>query len=74
VLVATGDEPFVYIAAGARSDAPSRLHYPVDETATRHGAGVSEATSSGKEAYAGFEFEDGSYREGDLPSFGSGPG
>jgi uncharacterized cupin superfamily protein len=69
VLVAAGDRPFVYIAAGSRSDAPSRLRYPVDETAQRHGAGVSEATSSGKEAYAGLEIEPGAYREGDLPVF-----
>jgi uncharacterized cupin superfamily protein len=73
VLVATGDGLFVYIAAGARSDAPSRLHYPVDETARRHGAGVSEATSSGKEAYAGLELENGPYREGDLPGFETRP-
>jgi hypothetical protein len=43
----------------------------VDETARRHGAGVAEETSTGKEVYSGFEFETGPYREGDLPQFGS---
>jgi uncharacterized cupin superfamily protein len=70
VLVATGDRPFVYVAAGARNDDPSRLVYPVDETALRHRAGVEKETTIGKEAYAGQTLEHGGYREGDLPDFG----
>jgi uncharacterized cupin superfamily protein len=69
VLVATGDVPFVDVAVGARHEGPSRLIYPVDETALRHGAGAAEETSSGKEAYAGHQIESGAYREGDLPGF-----
>jgi uncharacterized cupin superfamily protein len=73
VLVATGDVPFVYVAVGARPGGPSRLVYPVDETAIRHNAGVAEETSLGKEAYAKFELATGRYREGDLPLVESRP-
>ena len=40
VIVAAGSEPLVVIAVGARSEAGGLL-YPVDETALKHGAGVS---------------------------------
>jgi uncharacterized cupin superfamily protein len=71
VLVATGKEPFVYIAAGRRppEDERSRLVYPVDETAQKHGAGVAEETTEGRVAYEGVELADGSYRDGDLPDY-----
>lgn len=75
VLVGAGDGPFVYIAVGARRrDEPSRLVYPVDPVAQRHGAGVDEETRSGKEAYSRFGegfFRRGLYREGDLPDYES---
>ena len=67
VLVATGDDPLVYVAAGSR--AKRGVVYLVDEAAQKHGAGVSEETSKGHEAYAGFELSTGSYREGDLPDY-----
>jgi uncharacterized cupin superfamily protein len=71
VLVATGDEPFVYIAAGRRppEDEPSRMVYPVDKTARKHHAGVAEETTEGRKAYEGVEIADGAYREGDLPDY-----
>jgi hypothetical protein len=68
VQVATGNAPFVYVAVGSRPGGPSRLVYPVDETATRHNAGVAEETSFGREAYAKFDVLTGTYREGDLPA------
>ena len=70
MLVATGTEPFVYIAAGRRrpEDEPSRLVYLVDETARKHGA-VAEETTEGRVAYEGVELADGPYRDGDLPDY-----
>jgi hypothetical protein len=61
----------VYIAAGRRrpEDEPSRLVYPVDETARKHRAGVAEETTDGRKAYEGVELADGAYREGDLPDY-----
>jgi uncharacterized cupin superfamily protein len=67
VLVATGDEPLIYVAAGSR--AKRGVVYSVDETAQRYGAGVSEETTEGREAYAGFQLSTGSYRDGDLPDY-----
>jgi hypothetical protein len=52
----------------------SRLVYPVDPVAQRHGAGVDEETGSGKEAYARFGegyFRRSPYGEGDLPDYES---
>jgi uncharacterized cupin superfamily protein len=71
VLVATGTEPFVYIAAGRRrpEDEPSRLVYKVDEAAQKHGAGVADETTEGRIAYEGVELGEGPYREGDLPDY-----
>jgi uncharacterized cupin superfamily protein len=71
VLVATGTEPFVYVAAGRRrpEDEPPRLVFPVDATARRYGASVAEETREGKVAYEGYEIEPGSYREGSLPDY-----
>jgi hypothetical protein len=54
------------IAMGGRGK--PGLVYPVDETALRHGAGVSEETTDGDEAYAGTsEVVPTRYVEGDLP-------
>jgi uncharacterized cupin superfamily protein len=51
ITVGAGDGPCAILMLGARS--PDRTtHYPVDEVAARHGASVSRATDSGKEAYA----------------------
>jgi uncharacterized cupin superfamily protein len=70
VLVGTGDAPFVFFAVGARNEGASTV-YLVDETALRHGAGVEEEATSGKEAYVGVRWEPGPFREGTLPDFDS---
>ena len=51
IFVGQGDTPCVLLMVGTR---PGRktLHYPRDETALRHGAGVEESTPSPHEAYA----------------------
>ena len=44
------------------------LIYPVDDTALKHDAGVTEETPEGKVAYARFPAGGGrAYRDGDLP-------
>jgi uncharacterized cupin superfamily protein len=53
-IVATGDDPALVLAVGARKERGS-ARYPVDETALRHGAGVERATESAVEAYAARE-------------------
>jgi uncharacterized cupin superfamily protein len=53
-IVATGEEPALVFAVGARVERGS-ARYPVDPAAVRHGAGVEQATDSAAEAYARFE-------------------
>jgi uncharacterized cupin superfamily protein len=50
-IVASGDEPALILAVGARVEKGS-ARYPADETARRHGAGVDRDTASPAEAYA----------------------
>lgn len=50
VFVGAGDEPCTLLALGGRSG--GGVLYPVSELALRHGAGVEEATTSPREAYA----------------------
>jgi uncharacterized cupin superfamily protein len=52
-IVGAGDEPALVLAVGARKEKGS-ARYPVDAAAVRHGAGVTRATASAAEAYAGF--------------------
>ena len=55
VIIGAGSGPCVVIAVGARVDSvdnPDWGGYPVDETALKHGAGVTEATTVPEEAYA----------------------
>ncbi|MDQ2984690.1 MAG: cupin domain-containing protein [Actinomycetota bacterium] len=67
VLIGAGDRPCVVVAMGARNIPDHGLLYPVNETALKHGAGVEQETTQGKEAYAPFpQAEPGSYRHGDL--------
>jgi uncharacterized cupin superfamily protein len=67
VIVASGAEPLIVLAVGARNGR-NRVIYPVDETAQKHGAGVREETSEPREAYAGLsEIVPVRYAEGDLP-------
>jgi uncharacterized cupin superfamily protein len=53
-IVATGDEPALILAVGARKQTGG-VRYPVDETARRRGAGVDREAASPAEAYARFE-------------------
>jgi uncharacterized cupin superfamily protein len=53
-ILATGDEPALILAVGARKE-PAGVRYPVDDTARRHGAGVDRETASPPEAYARFQ-------------------
>ena len=67
VIVAAGSDPLVVLAVGARHE-PEGLLYPVDETALKHGAGVSQETTDGDEAYADTsEVVRTRYVEGELP-------
>jgi uncharacterized cupin superfamily protein len=70
VLVGAGSAPFVYFAVGARNEGAA-IVYPVDETALRHGAGVEQEATSGKEAYAEGRWQPGPFREGSLPDYES---
>jgi uncharacterized cupin superfamily protein len=56
IFVATGNEPCVIFATGARRGWPDQkgIVYPRSEVALRHGAGVERETSSPPEAYAPF--------------------
>ena len=68
MIVATGTDPLVVLAAGARSGR-SGLIYPRDEAALKHGAGTDRDTSDADEAYAGMaELVPIQYVQGDLPS------
>ena len=67
VIVATGTEPLIVLAVGARNGRDG-LIYPRDEVALNHGAGVERETPDGDEAYAGTtEPVPIRYVEGDLP-------
>jgi quercetin dioxygenase-like cupin family protein len=52
-MVATGDEPALVVAVGARKERGS-VRYPADATAARHGASAERDTGSPAEAYARF--------------------
>jgi len=68
VIVATGAEPLVVLAVGARNGRKG-LIYPRDEAALKHGAGVERDTPDGDEAYAGTAaLVPIRYVEGDLPA------
>lgn len=51
VVLGAGDRPALVLAVGARK---GRASYPVDETAVRHGAGVSSEVATPADAYAGY--------------------
>jgi uncharacterized cupin superfamily protein len=53
VFVGAGDGPCAILMAGARN--VEGLVYPVSAAAARHGASVERETSSGEEAYAGWQ-------------------
>jgi uncharacterized cupin superfamily protein len=67
VFVGAGDGPCGILMVGERR-AEVALRYPVAEVALRHGAGVEQETTVGREAYARFpEPDEVEYREGTLP-------
>jgi uncharacterized cupin superfamily protein len=66
IFVGSGDGPCVFLGVGARV-ADEGLVYPVSELALRHGAGVSEETTTAEVAYAGVpETTPGPHPEGLL--------
>ena len=70
VIVGEGEERCLVLAVGARdrSTGPDWGGYPVDEVASRHGAGVERETTDAKEAYARVaKREPTAYRDGWLP-------
>ena len=69
-IVGAGDSQALLLAVGARdlSTGPDWGGYTVDETASRHNAGVDEETTEPKEAYANVpQREQSAFREGWLP-------
>jgi uncharacterized cupin superfamily protein len=51
ITIGVSEEPCAILMVGTR-DPERSIHYPVNETAARHGASVARATSSPREAYA----------------------
>ena len=67
VFVGAGDGPCAILMVGARLE-NEELIYPVDEVASRHGAGVEKQTPDPRVAYARYTpSEPGPYRDGALP-------
>jgi len=67
VFVGAGDGPCAILMVGARPK-HEELLYPVSDVARKHGAGVEQEATSGREAYAAFaKFDEGPYRDGLLP-------
>ena len=65
-VIVAGSEPLIVISVGGRGK--PGLVYPVEEAALKHGAGVSQETTDGDEAYAGTsEVMRTQYVDGDLP-------
>lgn len=62
-ILATGDEPALIVAVGARKEKGS-ARYPIEPAAVRHGAGVPDPSVSSQEAYARF----GPPRRGPAPA------
>jgi hypothetical protein len=52
ITIGAGDGPCAILMASSRLP-ENTVHYPVDETAARHGASVETATDKPREAYAG---------------------
>jgi uncharacterized cupin superfamily protein len=69
-ILGAGDTSCLVLAVGARilSRGPDWGGYTVNETATRHGAGVDQETTDPKEAYARVPHRElTAWREGWLP-------
>jgi uncharacterized cupin superfamily protein len=66
-FVGAGDGPCAILMVGARPK-HEELLYPVSDVARKHGAGVEQEATSGREAYAAFaKSEEGPDRDGLLP-------
>jgi uncharacterized cupin superfamily protein len=61
-IVATGAEPALILAVGARNE-KGTARYPVEPAAIRHGAGVPDESTTATETYASF----GEPRRGPAP-------
>ena len=69
VFVGAGSEPCAILMVGARPE-QEELLYPVSALAQKHGAGVTEETRSGRDAYASFPKSTAqAYADGMLPAF-----
>ncbi len=66
-VVGAGAGPSLVLAVGARGGDDDDTVYPADPVAQKHRAGAAEETTSAKEAYAGYTFPWGPYKEGWLP-------
>jgi uncharacterized cupin superfamily protein len=70
IIVSTGSEPAVVIAAGARGRGRTGIVYPVSEVAARHRVSVSEEASDAAQAYADLDRPSRvRYGDGWLPDF-----
>ena len=54
IFVGAGEEPCVILMAGARTELPWQVLYPVSELAARYGASADKETSDPEQAYVGF--------------------
>ena len=66
IFVGAGDGPCVIVMTGSRAGG-SKILYPVDEFAAKHGASVEKETSNPDEAYARFGPEEWAAYGGWLP-------
>ena len=66
VFVGAGDGPSIVLATGFRPET-EELVYPADPVAQRHGAAVAVETTSGDEAYTGYQGGRVRYEDGWLP-------
>ena len=70
MIVASGDEPAVVLAVGARGLSRKGIVYVPSKTAKKHGVSVKEETTKPAEAYADLPRSSRvAYREGWLPDF-----
>jgi hypothetical protein len=70
IIIGAGDAPCAVLAVGAREHQAGAGWggYPVDDTASRHGAGVDRETTDADEAYARFPGREPTrWRQGWLP-------
>jgi uncharacterized cupin superfamily protein len=70
MIVASGDEPAVVLAVGARGLTRKGIVYPMSETAAKHRVSAKKETTDPKTAYADFARSSRvAYQDGWLPDF-----